>query len=53
MERLGVGAAGVSEYQQEVGRLQAALTEANRLRLIDAEKIAKQAIDPRCKQRAA
>ncbi len=43
MERLGVGAVGVSEYQQEVGRLQAALTEANRLRLIDAETIAKQA----------
>ena len=43
MERLGTGAVGVSEYQQEVNRLQAALTEAQRLRLIDAEKLAKQA----------
>ena len=43
LERMGQGVAGVSEYQQEVNRLQAALTEANRLRLLDSEKLAKQA----------
>ena len=46
LERMGQGVAGVSEYQQEVNRLQAALTEANRLRLLDSEKLAKQATPP-------
>jgi chromosome segregation ATPase len=38
----GLGGAGGSELQQEINRLEAKLVEMHRLRLLDAEKIAKQ-----------